>query len=291
MHITSGLFIKTVFALLFAFSLLFQSCRVDPVPFDDAPVARVYDHILYESDIAGVIPPGVTGQDSIVMIRRYIDNWVRKHVFLYHALENLEPERINFDKKIRDYKNSLIVFTFETVLVKQFLDTIVSEGQIAAYYDAHQDQFKLQDNIVQVIYVKVPRDTPEIWRLRNLYRTTDPDELEQLEEYCVQHAAGYIIEGDTWLFFQDILRDMPITTNNPEAYLRANKYVEVSDSFYRYFLHIQDYRLKGSVSPLAFERDNVRNILLNKRKHEFINERRDQYTQEAIRNGQMELFY
>jgi hypothetical protein len=282
---------KSVLVILFVFIMLIPSCKEEHIRSDDTPVARVYNNYLYLSDIVGVIPPGISSQDSMMMARRFIDNWSRQQAFLYNALVNLDPGKMDFEKKISDYKNSLVIFTYETELVKHFLDTIVKEDQIESYYEEHQNQFKLQDNIVKVLYVKVPRDTPEIWRLRNLYRTSDPDELSLLEEYCIQHAANYLIDGETWLFFQDVLREMPINTNNPESFLRSNKYVELSDSYYRYFLHIQDYKLKGGVSPLVFERDNVRSILLNQRKHKFINERRDQYIQQAISDGQMEIFY
>ncbi len=276
---------------LFLISSLLSSCQEIQTPSDDILIARVYDHHLYRSDVAGVVPSGTTFQDSSLTVRRYIDSWVRQHVFLHHAMTTLDPEQMDFEKKIQGYKNSLIVFTFETELVKQYLDTLIDEYQIAAYYEVHQNDFKLQDHIVKVIYVKVPRDTPEIWRLRNLYRTTDDDELSLLEEFCVQHAASYLIDGDTWLLFRDLMREIPISTNNIESYLRSNKYVELSDSYYRYFLHIQDYRLRGSISPLALERDNVRSLILNQRKHEFVNQRRDQYIQQAIHDGQMEIFY
>lgn len=269
----------------------FISCQTGQAPPDDDLIAQVYDHKLYHSDIAGTIPPGTSAEDSAQMTKIYLNNWIQQHVILHHALENMNPEDMDFEKKIQEYKTSLIVYAFETQLVRQYLDTLITDSQISEYYEEHKNSFMLRENIVRVIYVKVPLDTPEIGRFRNLYRSTDPDELVQLEEYCVQHAASYLIDGDAWLLFQDILREIPITTNNQESYLRSNKYIELSDSYYRYFLHILDYRLKGSISPLAFERENIKSIILNQRKHKLIGERRNQYLEQAINDGQMETFY
>lgn len=279
------------FVILSIAAFFFISCQNDQTPTDDELIAKVYNHSLYRSDIKDFIPAGMSAQDSAQLFRRFLDNWVQQHVILHNAMENLSSEQMNFERKIEDYRTSLIVFAYETQLVKQYLDTLVGDSEIAEYYEIHQNSFKLKDDIAKVVYVKVPLDTPEIWRLRNLYRTSDPQELVQLEEYCVQHAATYLIDRDTWLLFRDILREVPINTNNPESFLRSNKYVELSDSYYRYFLHILDYRLKGSVSPLAFERDNVRAIILNQRKHKFISERRSVYLEQAIRDRQLETFY
>jgi hypothetical protein len=133
-------------------------------------------------------------------------------------------------------------------------------------------------------------DAPDQGVLRRLYRSENPDDLDLLEDYCVQHAANYFIESDNWLFFSELLREIPLQVSNPESYLTQNRHVELSDNFYRYFLNIQDYNLKGSVSPLSFERENVRSIILNRRKHAFVNQKRDELFQQALQNGGIETF-
>lgn len=253
-------------------------------------VARVHDSYLYRSDLIGIVPPGSQSSDSLAIVKRYIDNWIKQQVFLSQAVQNLDMTRLDLDKKLQDYKNSLIIFAYETELIKLQMDTVISENQIVAYYEQNQGSFRLQENIVKVLYVKVPRDAPELWRLRRLYRSEDPDDFSLLEEYCIQHAAGYLIDNDTWLFFQDVLREIPIVTSNPETYLRSNKYVELNDDFYIYFLNIRDYMLKGSPSPLVLERDNIKSIILSMRKHTFINEQRDLFIQEAVQNGWLETY-
>lgn len=277
-------------ALILLLLLTGNSCNQPEEQVDEVLLARVYDSKLYQRDMAGLLPPGTSGEDSLALLKRYVDSWIRQQVFLYHAQEHIQPDQESFNKKIEDYRNSLIIFAFENELVKQQLDTLVTEQQIVEYYEANQENFKLRENIVKVLYVKVPLDAPEVWRLRRLYRTEDPDELSLLEDYCIQHAASYYIETDAWLFFQDLMREIPIQTTNPEAYLRSNKHVELTDNYFRYFLHVLEYRLKGSVSPLVLERDNVRNILLNIRRHAFINEQRDLFLQEAVKDGRMETY-
>ncbi|MFO7999238.1 MAG: hypothetical protein R6U86_09695 [Bacteroidales bacterium] len=254
-------------------------------------LAKVYDNRLYLSDIESVVPPGASSNDSAIIVKRYVDNWVRQQVFLHHASANMDLDALDFEKKILDYKNSLLIFAYETQLVQNHMDTLITEEQIREYYEENNNSFRLQENIVKVAYVKVPLDAPEINVLRRLFRSDDPDDLVLLEDYCVQHAASYLTDTDNWLVFSDLLRELPVQADNPEAFLRANRMVEVSDDYYRYFLNIQDYKLKGSVSPLSFERDNVRRILLNRRKHAFVNQQREEMFQNALNDGRLETYF
>jgi hypothetical protein len=49
-------------------------------------------------------------------------------------------------------------------------------------------------------------------------------------------------------------------------------YYETMDSSNYYWLKISDYRQEGTVSPLDVVRDDIKSILLNKKKFELIRE-------------------
>jgi len=270
--------------------LLAVACNTTQHNDNEVIIARFDTKFLYASSLAGLFPAGSTPQDSMVIAKRFIDNWIKQEVFLAEALENLDQGALNIEKQLQDYKHSLLLFAYENQLVKSHLDTLVTEEQIQAYYEQNRDIFKLKEDIVKVQYIKVPRDAPEVWRLRRLYRSTDPDDYGLLEEYCIQHAANYFIDGDTWLFFRDLLREIPIGNTPPEVFLRNNRYLELTDAYYRYFLSIIDYKLKGSESPLVFERDHIKMILLSLRRHTFIQEKRDAFFQQALTSGRFEVY-
>jgi hypothetical protein len=284
--------IKPIPTLLF-FSLLtvLNACSwFERKPGEDV-VARVNNQYLYRSDLGQVIPANIPAADSTAMARRYIESWIRQQVLVQEALRELSSENLDFDKKIEDYRNSLIIFAWETEQVLNKLDTLITEAELAGFYEEHQAGFLLNENIVRIHYVKVPLDAPNQQQVRRLIRSDDPSDLEALEEYSLQHAAAYLLDSDSWMFFNDMLREMPIQTNNPEAYLRNNTMVEISDNYYRYFLRILDYKLKGNTAPLAFERENIRNVLMNKRKMQFLNQARNQVYQEALDAQRIETFY
>lgn len=273
-----------------ALSLVAISCSRPSPQAGEIPLARVYNSYFYRSDLARMLPAKVNEKDSALLAERIIDTWIKQQVFLHEALQNLPANSQNFERQIQEYKNSLTIFSFETQLVKEQLDTLVTDRQLAEYYEKHKSDFKLRESIVMANYVKLPLDAPELNLFRRLFRSNDPETIGLLEDYCIQNAAAYFINTGTWLIFNDILRDLPLQVPNPETFLRNNKIHEFSDENFRYFLNIIDFQLAGSISPLAFERENIRKIILNRRRHDLINQSRNLFFQKALNNNQVEIF-
>ncbi len=265
--------------------LLFFSCDND-----DEIVATAFGENLYMSDLKKIVPEKTSPNDSIYIVQQYAKNWIRQQVFLEHAKNNLSGDQMDFENKVRNYKNSLILYAFENQLLQDKLDTVVESSKINEYYDNHKEEFKLKENIVKVTYVKVPRNAPDKNQIRRLYRSTDPEDLVKLENYCTQHAATYFIDSKSWLQFNEIKREVPIQTSNQENFLRNNQNIEISDDHYRYFLYIHDYKLKGSISPLSSVKGDIKNIILNRRKQEFIKKYRNELYRKAIKSNKIEKF-
>ena len=283
-----GLKVMTVLTLTLAMAF---SCDFFELRPDDTLLAKAYDSRLYLSDVQGVIPSGIPAEDSVVMLQRYVDRWLQQQVMAYHALRWLPEEDLNFEQRVQDYRNALIVHAFERELTKQEMDSVVSPEEILHYYEQNKQHLLLKDNVVMANYVKLPLNTPDLRVVRSLYRSNDEQDLLRLEDYCLEHAATYYLGKDQWMVFDDILIDMPLDIDNQAQYLRNNRFVETTDDYYRYFLYIHDYRLKGDISPLEFERDNVRTLILSRRKQAFLQTRRMELFNQAIDNKRIETFY
>jgi len=66
--------------------------------------------------------------------------------------------------------------------------------------------------------------------------------------------------------------------------------VEVSDSLNNYFLNIKGFKIRNSVSPLSFEKENIRNIILNKRKLELISKMKQDVYNDAANSKKIEIY-
>ncbi|HRG38282.1 MAG TPA: peptidyl-prolyl cis-trans isomerase, partial [Bacteroidia bacterium] len=157
-------------------------------------------------------------------------------------------------------------------------------------YNNNKANFELRDNIIKVIYIKVNKTAPEMKKLKNWYKSDEPKDKEQLASYCHQFAANFYLDDNSWLFFDDLLKEIPIQTYNKELFLQNNRFVEVSDSLYNYFVNIKGFKIRNSLSPISFETENIKNIILNKRKLQLIAKMKEDVYNDAVNNNKIEIF-
>ncbi len=281
---------KTILYLLsIAFTLLLVQCNFFNDDGKEKPLARVYNDYLYVSDIQELFKGDITEEDSIVLLKNYINNWIRQKLLLKIAEKNLSPEQKNFDKQLAEYRNSLIIYTYETELVRQKLNIDVTEQAIEKYYTENKENFLLKDNIVKVTYVKTPKKTTNLNRIKTLYKSDDDEEIFKLKELCDREAVNYFID-DVWLVFNDLTKEIPIKTYNQEEFLKNNRFIEMQDSLYNYFLNIRAYKIKETVSPLSMEKENIKNILINTQKLELIKKNQDEIFNDAVKKNNFEIY-
>lgn len=284
---------RTGVILLMALVCFIASCRESEETADvnkGRVVATVYGYSLYESDLVEAVPAGLTAEDSARRAESFINSWVREMLLLSKAQSNLPGQDKEMEKKLEAYRNSLIIYAYETELVHQKLDTVVTEEEIAKYYEEHAADFQLRDNIVRVIYVKVDNKAPNLPKVKNWVKSDKPADREELDKYCRQFATNYYLEDQSWLLFDDLLKEVPIQTYNRELFLQNNRFVEVADSSSTYFLNIKGFMTRNSQSPLAFEKENIRNIIINKRKLELIDRMHDDLYKEAVNNNSIKIY-
>jgi hypothetical protein len=257
---------------------------------DQVAIARVHDTYLYLDDIKDVVPKETSPKDSAVIINSHIDNWIRTTLVTHQAENNLTDEQKDVESQLQDYRNSLITYIYEKELVKQKLDTVVTQQEIEDYYDKNQGNFELKDNIIKVVYVKVNKKAPGVNDVKRWYKSDNAKDKEKLTEYCRQFAENFYLDENSWLLFDDLLKEIPIQAYNKELFLQNNRLVEVSDSTNLYFLNIKGFKVRNSRSPLGFEKENIKNIILNKRKLQLINKMKEDIYNEAFNSNDIETY-
>lgn len=272
------------------FPLIFSCSNNTSKKQDDKTVARVGDAYLYASDLKEIGSKDISSKDSIEKVRTFINNWIHETLLLQHAEMNLSEDKKKFDKMVEDYRKSLITYEYESELVKQKLDTLVNDDEIEKYYNDNKSNFELKDNIIKVIYVKVRKKAPKVEKVKEWYKSSVIKDKDLLSNYCYQYADNFYLDENTWLLFDDVLKEIPIKLYDKEAYLQNNRSIEVQDSTHYYFVNIKGFMTKNSISPLSFEKKNIRNIILNKRKVELIKKMREDIYNEGMKNKSFEVY-
>jgi hypothetical protein len=286
---------KAYLPLLVAALLVWlYSCNVIKKNNDPAKkrIARAFDTYLYEADIEGIVPKGSKPADSIKIMNDYLTRWMQQQVIVHQATNNLDPKQIDFSRQIADYKNSLIIYEYEKELVKEKLDTTIAENEINDYYDKNKKDFQLKNDIVKIIYVKVPKKVPNQEKLKSWINSTDIKDKEKLASFCNQNATNYFLDDNSWLMFDDVLKEVPIQTANEDIFLQNNnnRIVQIADTDNTYYLGIKGFMIKNSISPLSFEKENIKKILLNKRKMDLVEKMKLNSFEQAQVHNDVELY-
>jgi hypothetical protein len=280
---------KKVILLLFLSASL-GACKFFGRENREDAVARVYDHYLYRADLSGIVPQGSKPKDSLEITKTFINNWIRQTLLLHQAESNLSNEQKDFTKQLEDYHNSLVIYEYESELIRQKLDTVVTDKEVEEYYAANQANFELRENIVQVNYVSLSKNSTLVNKFRTLLKSDRPADREKLEDLCQSSAAGSWLDNENWISFNDLVKRIPLTVSDQVSFLETNKFVELQDSIFRYLVRIKSYKTKESVSPLSFETGNIRSIILNKRKLELVSRMQEDIFQEAMKKKNFELY-
>ncbi|KPK83478.1 MAG: hypothetical protein AMS27_12700 [Bacteroides sp. SM23_62_1] len=254
------------------------------------PLARVGEKYLYTSDVQDIFPNNLPENDSILILNNFVDKWIKKQLLLQKAELNLSDEQKDVSKQLDEYRSSLLIFKYEQSLIKQKLDTIIYPSEIEEYYAENSSNFLLDNTIVKALFIKLPADAPNLNRLRQLYRSEDEDDMQQLESYCYQYANKYDYFNDQWIPFSMIQSELPQEINNPDRFLVYNKYIEQQDSTYKYFVYLRDYRAVSEQAPIEYIENNIKSIILNKRKVQFLNDMENDIYNDAIKKGDFTIY-
>ena len=225
--------------------------------------------------------------DSLVLLNAYVQKWIEREVLLEAAELSLSEEQKNKDQLIEEYKNSLIIYDYQQALIKQKLDTGVSEQAILDYYNQNNSIFLLKKNIVKIRYVKIDKKRADLNKLKKWMQNPSPDNDVMLQAYAEKQAENFSIDSN-WLYLDDIVKEIPLDENyNQQRFLHNNKFISLEENGMLYLLYIVDFRIKDAVSPIEFERDKIRDIILYQRKLTFLKDHQAELLKSAQANGKI----
>ena len=274
-----------------SFILVLSACSDYGASNNREVVARTGDSYLYADDLPPILNNSLSKEDSISIVRNFIDRWIKKELMLSRAELNLTREYITeMNQKLEETKASLMIYQYQQQMMLQRMDTIVRPAEIESYYSDHIQTFKLSSPLIKALFIKIPIEAPNIDRVRRWYRSDNQDNLQSLESYCYQFADKYDDFGEEWINISYLLSVLPNEIPRVERYLRNNTYYEVSDSLFHYFVDIREFRLSGAESPVEYVNDDIRNIILNNRKIIFLQDLENGIYNEAIKENIFKIY-
>jgi hypothetical protein len=271
--------------IFFAFLILAVACFNDT---NQKVIASVHEKNLLLSEVIKEMPQAT--EDSAFFMNHYMNNWIRKQLIIYHAEINLSSDLLDYEKQITEYRSSLLIYAYQQELINQNFDTTISPQAVTDYYAQYHEEFKLVKNIFKGRYIVVDKSAPKLKSLSKWFKSDNIKSVEDLTDYCQQFAKEYNLEDSRWQYFNTINTQLPDLITEEKYFLQNTKGRWFEDEQYRYYIYIKDYQIKGSVSPLALEREKIRNVLLNKNKIQYLKQLEDELYQNALALEKIKIY-
>ncbi|HPR56839.1 MAG TPA: hypothetical protein PK915_00535 [Bacteroidales bacterium] len=274
----------------FILAFLLNSCDNNRFLPTEKAVARVYGNYLYASELAGIVPLDATPADSQAIVNSYINNWIKNQLLLQQAEKNLPNEKKDFSVQLRDYRNSLIIYTYESELIRQNLDTTVSDFELETYYQTNINNFILKEDILQFFYIKMRAESSLVPVIRKFLKKNFEHHQDSLTRIALNYSEDYALITEEWIPLTRFVSKVPLQIDDSKSFLEQNKFKEIEEDPFIHFIYFTAFRLKGTTAPLSFVKDNIRLIILNKRKKELIREMHQEIYDQAGKNNDIEYF-
>lgn len=250
-------------------------------------VAIVNTEKLFREDLRDLIPKNISKQDSVVMANGYINDWAIKQLFLKKAQDNNSLEDIEeINALVKDYKESLLINSYKERLIKQQLDTIINDNEIADFYKANKDNFRLNEELLKIKYLHFDNNIINKKEFTTLFQSDDIDDLEELEKEQLSFKF-HQFNDSVWTRLDKVMLKLPFSKEN---LLKKTKFVQKQDSLGLYLVAIKDVLVRNDIAPLSYIKPTIKQMILHKRKIELIRDIEKILVKDATKNNNFKVY-
>jgi len=172
----------------------------------------------------------------------------------------------------------------------QKMDTIITREELESYYRNNGNSFMLTSNIVKALFIKLPVETPGIYKIKTLSRSDKQKDFQELESLCFQFAEKFDDFNEEWITMDRLSLELNEEISNQENFLRRSDYYESSDSASVYLVTINDYRLRGMLAPFEYVAEDIKRIIWNNRRLKFIQDLETGIYNEALQVNDFKIY-
>lgn len=276
---------QTFHLLTFAFLALpgFYACHYfgDDNKKSREVIAQVYDRKLYLKDFPEELTRIENKEDSIALSNAFVEQWIRK-ILLLHEAEKFKPESLDIEKLLQDYKESLLINSFQRQIITSQMDTLVSVSEIRELYDNLKGNFILEYPVIRFSLVKIPHDAPDIDKF---YAAWKNNNRKITVPYIKKHAAQHLDFTGKWIEWNQTKKQVDKAVLRNISFEKKST-IQKKIGSHEYFIKIVDFVDKNEISPLSYIEDHLVNIVVQKRKAKVIEQYIEQlYEKESNQNN------
>ncbi len=282
-------------AILYILLLSTVSCNFLPSLKNDEinkgrPIAKVYDRVLYEYEINDILSENISEIDSAIFVKGFIESWAKQQLLLHQAEINLEDKSEVFDKLVSDYHSTLYINAYKEALVLDKLDTVVTKNQIQKYYTINHENFRLNEELVQLKFIHTDSGRSDKKELIKLFKSTKEDDFNELQLRTLEFKA-FNLNDSIWVKYSDLIQKIVVLKEMDKSkILKKSNFIQKEDSLGLYLVTIKNVLKRNEIAPVSYVSQTIKQIILQKRKLELLRKIEVDLLNDAIKNQYFEEY-
>ena len=250
-------------------------------------VAIVNTDKLFREDLKNVLPRNISKEDSLILVKSFIQDWAVEKLLLKGAANNSTLASFeNINKLVQDYKESLLINNYKEELIKQQLDTVISEAEVEQYYLVNNENFKLNEVLVKSKYLYFNHTINDQKEIIKLFKSDKIEDAEELERQQLSFKI-YQLNDSIWTDLDKVLLKLPFSKEN---LLKKSNFIQKKDSLGLYLVAIKEVLNRNDVAPISYIKPTIKEMILHKRKIELIREIEKIIVKDATKNNNFKIY-
>ena len=277
---------------LYLFIFLFTSVSCNKfIPDQKDLIARVGSNYLYKDDLVKLLGNPLDYSDSLIKARSLIDNWARSQLLIQQAKINLpEGDLQGLEFLVDNYRKNLYENTYRKAVINKNLDTLISDYEMQNFLSDNEELFKLKAPLFQVRYIHLPPDNVDQFEIQRSFQRFDAYDKKFLDSLSFQFN-NFILSDSLWIDKSNLTSTVSfLDRKNFKKYIRKLKFFKIEDSLGVYLFYLRNYLEIGDIAPIQVIKTTIKNIILNRRKIEFIKKFEKDILYDAIKSKNFEIY-
>ena len=280
--------ISRFFSLCF---LVIFSCDLALKPNSQDSIARVNSSFLTLDDIDTALFEGLSQQDSLIQIQNVINNWATEQLLQDGARINLEAkQQSEFEILVQQYKSDLYTSAYLEALVKQNLDTTITNQELKEVYNQNKELFVLKEDLIKLRYINHDKNLPNSNEIKRRFRRYNAEDRTVLDTISLQFNS-FFLNDSVWIKSSQVISKIkPLKKGFNKVLLKKINFIQLKDSLGLYLMEVKDLLEIGSQAPMAYALPTLKQIIINKRKLKLVNQLKSEIVDDAIKNKKFEIY-
>ncbi len=279
------------FSLVFISFMILISCRNSDTSTDSKAIARVDNVYLYADDLKDLVAPGTPKKDSLAIVKDFINRWATQQLLFKKAEINLNKDKQKeFEKLLEQYKIDLYTKAYLEEMVIRTVDTTITETDLETYYAKYKNNFKTTDDLVRLRFINISKSNTKMNQIKAYFGSGKPKDKENLKKIAI-NFKNYALNDSVWVDMPQVYEKLPfVNQDNKLKYIQSGVYFQYQDSTDIFLVKVLNVAPKNSISPYQYIKPTLKQIIINERKNNLIQQLKKEITDDALNNDDYEIY-